>query len=96
MNKQVTTVGAAASNIVTVGWQCTWVNIQNNGAGAVRITCDGTTVPTAGTVGYLLNPNKETTIAYGGSNQGRGPIKAILVTGTTTTLDIMTPDLNSV
>lgn len=95
MNKQVTNVGAAASVIVTVGWQDTWVNIQNNGSGAVRITCDGTTVPVATTKGYLLNANKETTICYGGSNQGRGPIRAILETGTTTTLDIMTPDLNS-
>lgn len=94
MNKQFTPTGTAQT-CVTVGWQCQWVQIQNNGLGAVRITVDGSTVPVATTLGSLLNPNKEMTVAYGGSDQGRGPIKVILETGTSTTLDIMTPDLKS-
>lgn len=91
--KSVTTVSATASIVVTPGATCLWVTIQNNGSGNVRLSLDGSTLPTSST-GYLLVAGAQVTIAYGGSSQ-KPVIRAILTTGTTTTLDIVTPDLNS-
>ena len=91
--KQVATVGAVDSIVFTPGGQCLWVTIQNNGSGAVRLSFDGTTAPTAST-GYLLASGAQVTIGYGGSNQ-KPVIRAILVSGTTTTLDIVTSDQTS-
>lgn len=91
--KQVTTVSATASVIFTPGANCLWVTIQNNGSGAVRLSFDGQNLPTAST-GYLLAAGAQVMIAYGGSSQ-KPVIRAILVTGTTTTLDINTSDNSS-
>lgn len=88
--KQVTSVGATAATIVTPSNGCLWVTIQNNGSGAVRLSFDGSTLPTA-TTGYLLAAGAQVTIAYGGSSQ-KPSIRAILTSGTTTTLDIVTSD----
>lgn len=93
--KQVTTVGAAASTIVTPGVNVKTIIIQNNGAGNVRLGIDGGTVygltdPTAST-GYKLVAGAQIIITYPGDK--RPPvIRAILETGTTTTLDIITND----
>lgn len=92
LTKQVTTVGAVASTIFTPGPQCQWVTIANTGSGAVMLSFDGN-APTA-TVGYPLAAAAQICVVYGGSNQ-KGPIKAILQTGTTTTLNINTPDTAS-
>lgn len=91
--KQVTTVSATAAVVFTPSTSCQWVTIQNNGSGNVRLSFDGTTVPTAST-GYLLEAGQQVTIGYGGSSQ-KGYIRAILTSGTTTTLDIVTPDNSS-
>lgn len=90
--KQVTTVSASASTVFTAGQNCLWVLIQNNGSGNVRLAFDGSS-PTAST-GYLLTAGAQVTIGYGGSNQ-RPVIRAILTSGTTTTLDILTSDSGS-
>lgn len=93
--KQVTTVGAAASTIVTPGVNVKTITIQNNGAGNIRISIDGGTVyglpdPTA-TTGYKLVAGAQIIFTYPGDK--RPPvIRAILETGTTTTLDIITND----
>lgn len=91
--KQVTSVGATASVVFTPGPNCLWVTVQNNGSGAVRLSFDGTTAPTA-TTGYLLAAGAQITVSYGGSSQ-RPAIRAILTSGTTTTLDITTSDQTS-
>lgn len=91
--KQVTTVGASAVTIFTPGQYCPWVTIQNNGSGNVRLSFDGTNLPTA-TTGYLLPAGAQVMIAYGGSGQ-KPVIRAILTSGTTTTLDINTSDTSS-
>lgn len=91
--KQVTTVSASASVVFTPGPNCLWVTIQNNGSGAVRLSFDGSNSPTAST-GYLLAAGAQVTIGYGGSSQ-KPSIRAILTSGTTTTLDIVTSDLTS-
>lgn len=96
--KQVTTVGAAASTILTPGVNVKTVIIQNNGTGNVRVTIDGGTVtgltnPTA-TTGYKLVAGAQIIITYPGDK--RPPvIRAILETATTTTLDIVTDDASS-
>ena len=92
LTKQVTTVGAVASVVFTPGAQVQWVTITNTGAGGVMLSFDGT-APTA-TVGFPLAAGASICVVYGGSNQ-KPLIQAILQTGTTTTLNINTPDLNS-
>lgn len=98
--KSVTTVGASASTISAPAQSCSVLVIQNNGAGAVRISIDGGTtnaVPTAdptASTGILLPAGQQVTICYF-YNQRRAQIRAILVTGTTTTLDIATDDTAS-
>lgn len=89
LTKQVTTVSATASTIFTPGPQCQWVTVANTGSGAVMLSFDGT-APTA-TVGYPLAASAQICVVYGGSNQ-KNVIKAILQTGTTTTLNINTPE----
>lgn len=96
--KSVTTVSATASTIVTPGTNIHTLAIQNNGSGSVRISFDGGTVygltdPTAST-GYLLPAGQQIIMTYPGDK--RPPvIRAILVSGTTTTLDIVTDDSQS-
>lgn len=92
LTKQVSTVSASASTVFTPGAQCQWVTVANTGAGAVMLSFDGTS-PTA-TVGFPLAAGGSICVVYGGSNQ-KNVIKAILQTGTTTTLNFNTPDLNS-
>ena len=89
LTKQVTTVSAVSSIVFTPGGQCQWVTIANTGAGAVMLSFDGTD-PTA-TVGYPLAAGEKICIVYAGSNQ-KSPIRAILQTGTTTSLNFNTPD----
>ncbi len=96
--KQVTTVSATASTILTPGTNVHTVVIQNNGSGNVRLTIDGGSVtgltnPTA-TTGYKLVAGAFLIITYPGDK--RPPvIRAILESGTTTTLDIVTDDASS-
>jgi len=96
--KQVTTVGAAVSTILTPGTNIKTCIIQNNGSGNVRLAIDGGSVtgaqnPTA-TTGYKLVAGSFIIITYPGDK--RPPvIRAILESGTTTTLDIVTDDLTS-
>lgn len=92
LTKQVTTVSATASVVFTPGFQCQWVTVANTGTGAVMLSFDGTN-PTA-TVGYPLAAGEKFCLVYAGSNQ-KQPIRAILQTGTTTTLNFSTPELNS-
>lgn len=93
--KQVTSVGASASTVITPGPNVHTIIIQNNGAGNVRLTLDGGTVyaltdPTA-TTGYKLPAGGYLIVTYPGDK--RPPvIRAILESGTTTTLDIITDD----
>lgn len=98
--KSVTNVGAAATTVVAPSTSCSIVIIQNNGSGAVRISLDGGTTngvplpdPTAST-GFLLPAGAQIVVCYS-YNQRRAQIRAILVTGTTTTLDIITDDISS-
>lgn len=96
--KQVTNVSATVSTILTPSNSCQVIVIQNNGSGAVRLGIDGgitnkqksTPDPTA-TTGYLLNAGQFLIITRPG-NATTPNIRAILSTGTTTTLDIMTDD----
>lgn len=92
LNKQVGSVGAVASVVFTPGGQCQWVTVANTGAGAVMLSFDGTN-PTA-TVGYPLAAGDKLCVVYGGSNQ-KQPMRAILQTGTATTLNFSTPDTSS-
>lgn len=92
LTKQVTNVGATASVVFTPGAQCQWVTVANTGAGAVMLSFDGTS-PTA-TVGYPLAAGAQICVVYGGSSQ-KQPMRAILQTGTTTTLNFCTPESNS-
>lgn len=99
--KQVTTVSAAVSTILTPGPNVHTVIIQNNGAGNVRLTIDNGTVtspagtnPTA-TTGYRLVAGGYLILTYPGDK--RPPIiRAILETGATTILDIVTDDTGSI
>lgn len=96
--KQVTNVSATPSTILTPSNQCQVIVIQNNGSGAVRLGIDGgitnkqksTPDPTA-TTGYLLNAGQFLIITRPGTSTTPN-IRAILATGTTTVLDIMTDD----
>lgn len=96
--KQVTTVSAAASTLLTPGPNIKTCIIQNNGAGNVRLTVDGGTVtgladPTA-TTGYKLPAGGFLVLTYPGDK--RPPIiRAILETATTTIIDIVTDDAGS-
>lgn len=93
--KSVTSVGAAASTIVTPSTFIRTLVIQNNGSGDVRLGIDGGTVlgvtdPTA-TTGYLLKAGSQVIFTYPG-NYLPPVIRAILVSGTTTTLAIVSDD----
>lgn len=98
--KSVTTVGATAVTILTVAPQATFVLIQNNGAGDVRISIDGGSVSNIGgsdptsTNGMLLKAGTQISFTYY-PQQRRPVIRAILVSGTTTILDIVTDDIQS-
>lgn len=97
---QVTTVGASASTIVTPSQFCKTLIIQNNGSGDVRYCIDGGTVtgltdPTASR-GAILAAGKQVTVTFPGNTNYAPPvIRAILKTGTATTLDIVTDDSKS-
>jgi hypothetical protein len=79
--KQVSSVSATASTILTPGVNVHTVVIQNNGSGNVRLTIDGGSVngltnPTA-TTGYKLVAGAQLVITYPGDK--RPPtIRAIL------------------
>lgn len=95
---QVTTVGATASTIVTPGPHLHILTIQNNGSGDVRIGIDGGTTnglvdPTSST-GYLLKAGTQLILTFPGT-QPQLQVRAILVTGTTTVIDIVTDDAAS-
>lgn len=95
--KVVTSVGATASTILTPSSSTTVITIQNNGSGTVRLGFDGGTTnrakstpdPTS-SIGYRLVAGASVTLTVppGGFPQ----IRAILESGTTTTLDIGTND----
>lgn len=91
LQKQVTTVSAVSSTIFTPGAQCQWVTIANTGSGDVWLSFDGSAATSAG---FPLLHATSICVVYGGSNQ-KSPIKAILQTGTTTTLNFNTPDQGS-
>jgi len=105
MIKQVTTVGAAASVILTPGTYCKEIWIQNNGSGNVRLSIDGGTSWTdawSGKTGTLPTASTGLRVAAGNyyartmlGDKISPPILAILETGTTTTLDIVTDDFAS-
>jgi hypothetical protein len=92
LTKQVSSVSASASVIFTPGAYVQWVSISNTGSGAVNLSFDGTN-PTA-SVGFPLAAGASICVVYSGSNQ-KVPIRAILQTGTTTTLNICTQETNS-
>lgn len=94
MIKQVTSVGAAASTIVTPSGYTKILTIQNTGAGNVRLSLDGVSAPTA-TTGYKLvgSTGALTLILPGGFTQPK--IQAILESATATTLDINTNDIQA-
>lgn len=94
--KNVTSVGATASTIVTPSSVCRTLTIQNTGSGDVRLGFDGgvplgLTDPTA-TTGFLLKAGTYIVITYPGSGYLPPPVRAILTSGTTTTLAITTDD----
>lgn len=91
--KQVTSVSATASTILTPGNSVKIIVIQNNGSGDVRLSIDGTNNPTA-TTGYLLKAGAQLILTFNGSLRPPN-IKAILTSGTTTTIDLITDDLAS-
>jgi len=96
-NKVVTTVGATVSTILTPG-SPTVITIQNNGSGDVFLGLDGGTTnrekstpdPTA-TSGYLLTAGSSITISVP-KGASIPQVRAILRTGTTTTLLVTTND----
>lgn len=93
LNKSVTTVGAAASVILTPGQNIHILIITNEGSGSVRLALDGTNAPTAST-GFLLQSGQSLIITYTGS---KAPpiVRAILTSATTTTLSVVTDDTQS-
>lgn len=91
LQKQVTTVSATSSIIFTPAAFCQWVTIANTGSGDVWLSFDGSTATSAG---FPLLHGTSICVVYAGSNQ-KGPIKAILQTATTTTLNINTPETAS-
>lgn len=96
-NKSVTSVSATASTILTPGTP-TIITIQNTGSGDVYLGFDGgitnrqksTPDPTAST-GYLLTAGSSVTLSCP-PGAVLPQIRAILATGTTTTLKITTND----
>jgi hypothetical protein len=100
-NKSVTNVSASASTILTPSNSCQIVVIQNTGAGDVRLGLDGGTTnkqkstpdPTAST-GYLLEAGAQLILTFPGNSQSQTipSIRAILTSGTTTTLAVSTND----
>lgn len=96
-NKSVTSVSATASTILTPG-SPTIITIQNNGSGDVFLGLDGgitnrqksTPDPTSST-GYLLTAGSTITLTCP-VGAVLPQIRAILRTGTTTTLLITTND----
>ncbi len=91
LQKQVTTVSATSATIFTPGFNCQWVTIANTGSGDIWLSFDGSAATSAG---FPLLHATAITVVYGGSSQ-KGPINAILQTATTTTVNINTPDTNS-
>lgn len=91
LQKQVTTVSGTSSTIFTPAATCQWVTIANTGSGDVWLSFDGTAATSAG---FPLLHGTAITLVYAGSSQ-KGPIKAILQTATTTTLNINTPETAS-
>lgn len=91
LQKQVTTVSASSSTIFTPGFQCQWVTIANTGSGDVWLSFDGSAATSSG---FPLVHGTSICVVYGGSSQ-KQPIRAILQTATTTTININTPELNS-
>jgi hypothetical protein len=91
LQKQVTTVSGTSSTIFTPAVSCQWVTIANTGSGDVWLSFDGTAATSAG---FPLIHGTTITLVYAGSSQ-KGPIKAILQTATTTTLNINTPETSS-
>ncbi len=99
-NKEVTSVSAAVSTILSPSNTCQIITIQNNGSGDVRLGLDGGTTnrqkstpdPTASS-GYLLKANQFLILTYPGTGNSSPPqLRAILTSGTTTTLTISTND----
>lgn len=88
LQKQVTTVSAVSSTIFTPAITCQWVTIANTGSGDVWLSFDGTAATSSG---FPLLHATSVCVVYAGSSQ-KGPIKAILQTATTTTLNINTPE----
>ncbi len=91
LQKTVASVSASSSVIFTPGAQVQWVTIANTGSGGVYLSFDGTAATSAG---YPLAAGSSICVVYAGSTQ-KWPIRAILQSGTTTTLNINTPDTNS-
>lgn len=97
-NKEVTTVSATVSTVLTPSNSCTVIVIQNTGAGNVRLGLDGGTTnrakstpdPTAST-GYKLAAGSFLIITLP-PNTGAPNVRAILESGTTTVLTISTND----
>lgn len=95
LNKSVTTVSASASTILTASQYVRTVMIQNTGSGDVRLGIDGGTTqgtadPTSST-GILLKAGSFIIFTYPG-NYKPPVVRAILVSGTTTTLSVVTDD----
>ncbi len=93
--KNVTSVSATASTIVTPSQYIRTLTIQNTGSGDVRLGLDGgvpkgLTDPTA-TTGFLLKAGTFIVLTFPG-NYLPPPVRAILVSGTTTTIAITTDD----
>ena len=91
LQKQVTTVSASSTTIFTPSGTCQWVTIANTGSGDVWLSFDGSAATSAG---FPLVHATSITVVYGGSSQ-KGPIRAILQTATTTTLNINTAETGS-
>lgn len=91
LQKQVATISGVSSTIFQPGASCQWVTIANTGSGDIWLSFDGTTATSAG---FPLLHGTSVCVVYNGSTQ-KGPIKAILQTATTTTVNINTPDTAS-
>lgn len=112
MIKQVTSLtNSSVATILTPSDRCKLIIIQNNGSGNVRMTFDGGstfTNPYTNTVGtdptttatgtgYKLAAGAQITLnMLAGGGGLHFPIRAILETATTTTLDICTDDTKSI
>jgi len=97
-NKNVTTVSGTVSSVLIPSNSVRTISIQNTGSGNVRLGLDGGTTnrqlstpdPTA-TTGYELVAGKQIILTYPGT-YAPPQIRAILESGTTTTLVIATDD----